>query len=77
MAATTKEQVESGEHFCGPASWWEYDAQGIELCRVCDECKEIKLARYRPEILTGYTQADVDEPIEPDSPIDEYDRGGW
>ena len=24
-----------------------------------------KLGRYRPEILSGYTQADVDEPIEP------------
>ena len=46
------------------ASWWEYDAQGIALCRVCDECKQVKLARYRPEILTGYTQDDVCEPIE-------------
>jgi hypothetical protein len=45
-------------------SWWEYDAQGIPLCRVCFECKEEKLSRYRPEILTGYTQADVDEPID-------------
>jgi len=23
------------------------------------------LAQYRPEILSGYTQSDVDEPIEP------------
>ena len=45
-------------------SWWERDAQGIELCRVCDVCRAQKLARYRPEILRGYTQADVDEPIE-------------
>lgn len=51
----------AGEH-----SWWEYDAQGIPLCRVCDVCRQAKLARYRPEILTGYTQADVDEPIEPE-----------
>lgn len=51
---------------CGSAkdSWWEYDAQGIPLCRVCEDCREKKLLRYRPEILTGYTQADVDEPIE-------------
>jgi hypothetical protein len=47
-------------------TWWEYDAQGIELCRVCDDCVKQKLARYRPEILSGYTQADVDEPIESD-----------
>ncbi len=47
-------------------SWPEYDAQGIYLCRVCDVCEREKLSGYRPEILTGYTQADVDEPIEPD-----------
>jgi len=46
-------------------SWWENDAQGIPLARVCDKCYEAKLSRYRPEILTGYTQNDVDEPIEP------------
>lgn len=53
------------EHECKDGEWWrEYDAQGIYLCRVCDDCQAEKLSRYRPEILTGYTQADVDEPIE-------------
>jgi len=47
-------------------SWEEYDAQGIYLCRVCDLCCDAKLSRYRPEILSGYTQADIDEPIEED-----------
>lgn len=47
----------------GQPSRWAKDAQGIELCRVCDACERKKLRRYRPEILTGYTQADVDEPI--------------
>jgi hypothetical protein len=47
-------------------SWWEHDAQGIPLARVCAECQEKVLATYRPEILTSYTQADVDEPIEPE-----------
>ena len=47
-------------------TWWEYDAQGIELCRVCDRCRAEKLSRYRPEILSGYDQSDVDEPIEPE-----------
>ena len=46
--------------------WPEYDAQGIYLCHVCVECVEDKLSGYRPEILSGYSQADVDEPIEPD-----------
>jgi hypothetical protein len=45
-------------------SWWTHDAQGIPLCRVCDNCKTEKLGRYRPEILSGYDQNDVDEPIE-------------
>ena len=48
-------------------SYWEYDAQGIPLARVCDHCRAVKLARYRPEILSGYTQADIDEPIEPEN----------
>lgn len=39
-------------------------AQGIELCRVCDKCEAEKLAKYRPEILSGYTQDDVVEPID-------------
>jgi len=46
-------------------SWEEHDAQGIYLCRVCDKCEREKLSGYRPEILRGYSQADVDEPIEP------------
>lgn len=45
-------------------SWWAKDAKGIELCRVCERCKKEKLAKYRPEILTGYDQSDVNEPIE-------------
>lgn len=48
-------------------SWWLNDAQGIPLCRVCERCEGEKSARYRPEILTGYNQDDVDEPIEGDS----------
>ena len=42
----------------------EYDAQGIYLCLCCDHCRKEKLSHYRPEILSGYSQADVDEPIE-------------
>ena len=47
-------------------SWWEHDAQGIPLARVCTRCVDAQLAKYRPEILTGYDQSDVDEPIEPE-----------
>jgi hypothetical protein len=44
--------------------WDEYDAQGIFLTRVCESCVEEKLSKYRPEILSGYSQLDVDENIE-------------
>jgi len=54
----------------GESSWWKNDAQGIPLARVCDECIDAKLSQYRPEILTGYSQEDVDEPIEPDGGYD-------
>jgi hypothetical protein len=47
-------------------SWWEYDGRGIPLCRVCSRCEKEKLARYRPEILSWYSQSDVDEQIEED-----------
>ena len=45
-------------------SWDEFDAQGIYLTRVCDQCRKEKLRMYRPEILSGYDQSDVDESIE-------------
>ena len=44
-------------------SWPEVDARGIYLCRVCSRCRAAKLATYRPEVLRGYSEADVDEPI--------------
>jgi len=51
----------------GESSEWEFDVQGIELCRACPRCRDTKLSKYRPETLGwGYTQADLDEPIEPD-----------
>ncbi len=50
----------------GLMSHAEYDAQGIYLCRVCDSCSNERLSHYRAEILTGYTQDDVDEPIDGD-----------
>ena len=57
----------SAEHQCDPRdSWPEFDAQGIYLTRVCGHCRQAKLAGYRPEILVGYDQSDVDEPIEED-----------
>ena len=44
-------------------SWWETDARGIPLARVCVECKEKKLNKFRPEVLTN-SQYSSCEPIE-------------
>lgn len=49
----------------GLPSWWEYDARGIELCRVCEKCRKEKLAAYRPDVLSDPNYW-ADEPIEPD-----------
>lgn len=51
---------------CGSGNnpWWEYDANGIPLAKVCTACVDKRMEAYRPEILSGYDQSDVDEPIE-------------
>ena len=33
-------------------TWWEYDARGIELCKVCHTCLNTQLAQYRPDVLS-------------------------
>lgn len=48
----------------GQESYELLDAQGIYCARVCEECEPLVRGRYRPEIFSGYSQADVDEPIE-------------
>lgn len=32
-------------------SWWEYDARGIPLARVCDICRDAKLGTFRRDVL--------------------------
>lgn len=49
----------------GEWSWWENDARGIPIARVCDHCRDRKLAGYRPEVLTDPSY-EADEPIEPE-----------
>lgn len=44
----------------------QYDGRGIFLCYTCDKCHEKQMSRYNPTILSYYTQADVDEQIEPE-----------
>lgn len=49
----------------GLQSSWQFDARGIECCRTCDQCHDIKMARYRPEVLTDANYA-TDDQVEPD-----------
>lgn len=45
-------------------SWWEHDARGIPLARVCVACVDAKLATFRPDVLTDanyWTDEAVDE----------------
>ena len=47
----------------GKPCQWVNDARGIPLALVCPDCRDEKLSKYRPEVLTDsdYT---VDEPID-------------
>ena len=57
-------EVAEGRHSCDPNERRpEHDARGIFLCYVCDKCERVKLARFRPAVLTdpGY---EADEPID-------------
>ena len=42
-----------------------YDARGIYVSRVCEECEEKVKAQFRPEIFTN-SLYECDEPIEED-----------
>lgn len=53
-------------HRKGDGSWWEHDARGIPLCRVCSSCRAAKLAKYRPDVLADPNYW-ADEPIEADA----------
>ncbi len=52
-----------GNHTKNDGSWWEHDARGIPLWRVCDSCRTGKLSKYRPDVLTDVDYW-ADEPIE-------------
>lgn len=49
----------------GQESWWENDARGIPLARVCAKCKQTKLKGYRHDVLHNPNYV-ADEAIEPD-----------
>lgn len=42
-----------------------YDARGIYVCRVCDDCRVGRLSKYRPDIFTDSNYWS-DEDVDPD-----------
>ena len=57
---------ELDDHECDrEESWWEHDARGIPLCRVCPQCKDAKLSRYRRDVLEN-PEYQSEEPIDAD-----------
>lgn len=52
----------------GKPSWWEHDARGIPLARVCTDCRKAKLKGYRPEVLTDPSY-EADETIDPEPEV--------
>ena len=44
-------------------TWWEFDARGIPLCKVCDNCQDERLGGYRLDVLEDPSYWS-DEPIE-------------
>lgn len=48
-------------------SWWENDARGIPLARVCTECIGVKLKKYRPEVLDNPNYDLMDCPLDEDN----------
>jgi hypothetical protein len=55
----------NGQHRKGDGSWWENDARGIPLARVCSECRAQKLSHYLLNNLNNPSYS-ADEPIDPE-----------
>lgn len=66
--------IENHHHTKNDGSWWEYDAAGIPLTRVCEKCRVHKLARYNPAIFTdgGYAATGSEDALE----AADYDEDG-
>lgn len=56
-------EIDCDRHTKFDGSWWEHDARGIPLARVCEKCMEEKLSVYRPEVLKDSNYY-ADEPID-------------
>lgn len=64
---TTPSEIINRPCTCGSnkESWWEYDARGIPLARVCEDCKTQRLSKFRPDVLTNPNYPTL-EKVEPE-----------
>lgn len=53
-------------------SYWERDARGIPLCKVCLKCRDDKLSKFRAEVLTD-SNYECSEDVDADETYDEFD----
>ena len=66
--------VRDRDYYCDAYRWDEMDARGIYLARVCEKCRDAKLAGYRTEVLTN-PRYSHDEPIYRDQDPYTFDIG--
>lgn len=62
----------------GKSSIIQYDADGIYLCRTCEDCYQKKMGRFRPDIQTVSSAAYgevVDEDV--DDSVEQYPLYPW
>ena len=72
MAASNELTEECQRHNKRTGGIAKFDCKGIFLFYYCNKCYEIKKSKYNPWVFSGYTQADVDEDIEPDDTYPEH-----
>lgn len=46
-------EINCGYHTKYDGSYWVNDARGIPAARVCEKCRNKKLAKYRKDIFTN------------------------
>jgi hypothetical protein len=64
----------------GKSSIIQYDADGIYLCRTCEDCYQTKMGRFRPDIQsvssTAYGEVVDEEPDINDS-VEQFPLYRW
>lgn len=56
-AKASIDELKRHPHTKDDGSWWEYDARGRPLCRVCPQCKGAKMSTFNPKVLNKSQRA--------------------